>query len=189
MTPLLRLATWSRARNFAGSLDYIDSLDKRRGLFIKRSTARRARDAFAISRSPVLNLPFRQFPYRPNLRAPLISNFSLLGDGRAYHPAGKARPLLVTERGAANYVAPTKRQFEREEEVIRRGIEKAKRPVNVDWKKSSRKSSLSELAFSMPSKVVICAKRKIRRQILGALGVFGNLVAPPKLNLYSRIRC
>lgn len=160
---------------------------------LKRSTAKRARDAFAISK--VVHpgsMPFRVSinPMAKALRS--RSNFLSLGDGRAYHPEGKSRPYFVTERSASDlvvppYRAPTKREFDREEEVIRRSIEKAKRKIN--WKKSTGTVPVSELAFRIPSKVVICAKRRLRREILASMGVLGRLVARPHYTLASRIGC
>lgn len=46
-----------------------------------------------------------------------------------------------------------------------------------------------QYGFKNPSKVYICIKRKIRREIAHALGFAGSSVKHPRFNYYSRVRC
>lgn len=45
------------------------------------------------------------------------------------------------------------------------------------------------LRFSNPNWLLICARRRIRRQVLHALGVAGGKVSKPKYNNFSHVRC
>lgn len=46
-----------------------------------------------------------------------------------------------------------------------------------------------QYGFMNPDKVIICIKRKIRKEIMHALGMAGNPVSGPHFNAYSHIRC
>lgn len=88
-----------------------------------------------------------------------------LADRRLWHPAGADfAPLPVTERGAADIVAP---QIDpRRWEYIHKKFDREVRgiPSNV-------------LGFRKPSKVEICVKRWARREVMHALGYAGRRVA------------
>lgn len=203
MASLLSLLRYSKPlrRSFGGSLRYIDSLPNyvpRRpapaGLRISKYSVGRNTSAIAIaSRGQPLG-GTRTTKVMPLQKSK--SNFLLLGDNRSYHPLGKFRPLLAFNKIASTWQAPSKPDWERQDEIIRKQIERAKRQLEPGHSVFRRQGNLSDtlasLKFSMPSSLVICAKRKIRREILHAFGIAGmasRLFKPPKYNINSKVRC
>jgi len=45
------------------------------------------------------------------------------------------------------------------------------------------------IRFQSPREVVVCAKRKTRREVLAARGRFGRKTRPPRRSIYSSIHC
>ncbi|UDN67815.1 hypothetical protein [robinz microvirus RP_133] len=45
------------------------------------------------------------------------------------------------------------------------------------------------IGFQIPHKVLVCAKRKVRRRVIFASGRGGSRVRKPKRNVYSDVRC
>lgn len=45
------------------------------------------------------------------------------------------------------------------------------------------------IRFQSPQEVVICARRKTRREVLAARGRFGRKTRPPRRSIYSSISC
>lgn len=53
-------------------------------------------------------------------------------------------------------------------------------PVRVSW---------HGVGFRDPTSVMICIRRKIRREVMHALGAAGGRVRRPRRNFYSNVRC
>lgn len=88
----------------------------------------------------------------------------VLEDRRLWHPERVFRPAFSLTRSAKRLVlkSPTKHQA----------------------------AKLSEgLKFADPRKVVICVKRKIRKQIMHVIGAAGGKVRKPRRNYWSEVSC
>lgn len=143
---------------------------KRKGSYLSRSTQR---DAFRIASRPdndllsaVLNIPRRlSAPYQPILDQPTLDpfEFSEIEDHRTWQPTGrKARQVASLSSRPAKVVTPP--------------------PVSM--------FSPIVQAFKYPRHVVTCAKRKVRKEILFALGHGGHGSRSPKRrNPRSGVRC
>lgn len=110
-------------------------------------------------------------------------------DRRQWHPLGASAPARsLTE----SYPA----MGERLPNKIRRRV--INDPLPSWWPQSPFKSprvlqqarlAPIQYGFMNPNKVVICLKRKIRKEIMHALGFAGGPVSGPHFNAYSRVRC
>lgn len=70
---------------------------------------------------------------------------------------------------------------------------------NVNRKKTSRfitvvpyparPNKIYSLGFKDPSGVILCVRRKIRKEIIHARGIAGSKVRKPRFNEFSRVRC
>lgn len=193
----------TRAPSWRGTYRFISNLPSRspaRPVFFANSFYKRGRDAFVIS-NVLKHVPLRRHISKPLSLPPVVpmfntvSNFGLYGDNRTFHPAGRRRPLLVSSPGAASWTAPSQPEWERQADILRRHAEKAKRAnepgFNPFRRYDSVEDTLRSLRFQSPGKVVICAKRKIRREILHAIGVAGlvGVFKKPVRNLESAVRC
>lgn len=171
--------------SFRGSLDYIDRLPSGRPFFTLKYGLLKSGRGLAVATNalgPGLAFGLSSLPRTQNVSKK--SDFRLLGDGRTWHPEGKARPFFELWRGASKVVAETDRdRWER----IHRGLD---RPNPFSKPVQKRLESMAILKFSWPKRVVICLKRQIRREIMHALGVAGKSgLRPPLMRPESRIKC
>lgn len=94
------------------------------------------------------------------LQGGLLNEFE---DRRLYHPEGYLRPFRALPRAAARLtVGKTKRNAAFASHVVR---------------------------FANPSRVAVCARRQIRKEVIHANGVAGGRVRPPTYNEASHISC
>lgn len=56
-------------------------------------------------------------------------------------------------------------------------------------RRSAPKEVPMYIGYMNPGSVVVCIRRKIRREVMHALGVAGGRVGPPKFNESSMVRC
>lgn len=118
-----------------------------------------------------------------NQRLPFAINtnqsfgFSQFGDRRNYHPDGFYRPALRFSGAPARYSV---------------GPASTRRSQSIKKKFSGLRpeSGRSFLAFSDPGRVLICARRKIRREVMFARRKTGRVGQKrPRFNWYSSISC
>lgn len=142
------------------------------------------REAFAFSN--VLSMRrSRALPHKA-LPPPIsVSNFSLVGDNRRFHPLGRLRPLLVTRQGAARWVYPPGPSGPVHVPVVpKRVVSFTTRPI------ISRHQGLEALRFADTRNTVICVKRRIRREVMHALGLSGLTgFMKPRFTFDSWVRC
>lgn len=189
---LVRSAVYPRI-SYRGSLDYIDRLPTRRPISITHGILGRTRDAFVISNAVTYLSRAREQRQRIGAAhssyatavSPNISDFRVLGDGRTWHPMGDARPLASTNR-IASTLKPYWDKPEDPFEVQKRFT----RPSPFSHVMQDRAERLAILGFSWPKRLVICAKRQIRREVLAAMNVLGSPgLRPPLMRPMSQIRC
>lgn len=107
--------------------------------------ARRSSTYYSYSQraSPIRTLDYSLLSNVNLRRFPFVSPLSVYEDRRGYHPSGVFRPALGTSRLAG----------------------RVKRSVVSD---AFGKMVRDQLRFTLPEKVVICARRKMRREVLFA---------------------
>lgn len=106
-------------------------------------------------------------------------------DRRYYHPSGRFAPARSFSHSRHRLVSPN------------RGLNSRSNPHLL-----ARPSSINAIAFGIPDRVLICVRRKIRKEVIHALGLAGvhRLYAlglaggsggqkRPRLTEYSRISC
>lgn len=141
------------------------------------NTTRRSDDTFDISSSQELlrriskpQKPLQQIVPRllPKVTAPKLFPLKQFEDRREYHPDRQNRPPAALPRSSRKLVIVT--------------------PQN---KAATRKTTLpSKLGFSAPQGVVLCVRRKQRREILFAKSRTGRGAhTPKKRNAWSNVKC
>lgn len=130
------------------------------------SRSRRRRAANVSSRystSEAAGRPFmvsRLSPL-PRSKSPHLNRYE---DLRTWHPIRKfARPLKRRDGGH-----------------LRLGVKLSRSPLHVTW---------HGVRAEGPLGVVICAKRKIRREVIFATGANGRVFRRPRRNLFSGVKC
>lgn len=100
-------------------------------------------------------------------------NLALFEDRRSFHPAGPYRPAFSLPRSAARVVGSTG--------ITRSALNGAK----------ARTLSPHTLTFQAPDRVVLCVRRKRRKEVLFAKGVGGSKKRQrkPRRNYWSSISC
>lgn len=93
--------------------------------------------------------------------SPLPPTKIVTADRRQWHPERWGQPVVATRRAAARIVVPPKPG-----------------PVLT-----------SRLAFSDPKRVLVCHRRKTRREVIHALGKAGGGNASPRRKPTSEIQC
>ena len=159
--------------DYSGSLDFIDSLSTRPPLLtVSKRDVLSARDAFVISN----DFDDDSLPQ------------SLPHDNRRFNLTTDFDPGELT-KGASRLtheIPPD--TWER--------IHKRLKPRPLWWTKSyherplSRQSRLSSrVHFSDPDKLEICIKRRMRREVLGSLGMLGVPWPRRRYSPFSLVRC
>ena len=88
-----------------------------------------------------------------------------LEDRRAFHPLSDLRPVRALVRTARRLVP-------------------ARKPT------ASRMSLPEKIGFAVPKKVVVCVRRKQRREVIHALRLRGKGASSPKRrNIWSDVKC
>lgn len=89
----------------------------------------------------------------------------LVEDRRYFHPMGPARPASAFTRSSSRVVVPK-------------------------WSTVGAAGVTAKLAFNSPSSVLVCVRRKSRREVLFAKGKGGRRgQRRPKRNIWSSIKC
>lgn len=139
---------------------------------------RRTRDDNTISRASALR--FDVLPYKSRVALTAIE------DGRFWHPAGRERPLL-----SSRLVAPSRTPVSRPKTFGRpygRSTVATRPPVARA--RVEPRYPTSRVAFALPREVVVCARRKSRRETLFARNRAGRRgQRRPVWNEFSRISC
>lgn len=186
------------APDFTGSLDYIDSLASRRSLTVsKRDLAQITTAAMSTFDylSPLVDSKAVLSPTDVGFRQ--STDFRPLGDDRRYYPES-VRPLRALSRSAIRvYDSPIrlspKAAFppgwrnpldpDRSTEDLNRVMEEMERRLR-------RAGPFSRRRFGWRDQVVICLKRKIRRNVMAAMGHMGRSgFNPPRRTYWSKVVC
>lgn len=163
------------------------------------------RDRRTANASPNRNAPAPRLHVSPSPKTPAADAMlarpaprkpePTIADGRVFHPLGKGRPALTVSHTPVKTlrVLDRPRTFKGlAPKSIKVGKAAAKRqhqfqvnrfgPVHVSQTKAA-------VAFQAPHRVLICLKRKIRKEVFHALGKAGRGVRRPKFNRHSHIKC
>lgn len=127
----------------------------------------RVRDAFAVASDfseQVFEPVSRSLPSLPTFESASVwSDASGVEDRRQYHPAGQYRPASSPRKA----VAPTS--------IAKRSAMSVGHPYRV---------------FNAPSHVAICVRRKVRDEVLHALGKTGRGSGRPRRRTqWSNVKC
>lgn len=131
---------------------------------------RRRRDSAHISRQ-------RPASVTPHKRSPWVSNLQDYEDRRLYHPESAVRPAASFNRDRHRLVTIEKRY---------------KKVPDATARLRMLSQTQAPLAFEKPEKVLICVRRKIRKEVLHALkktGGRGGVTRKPIWNRFSEISC
>lgn len=146
------------------------------------------RDIFHVSNlSPLyrsLSLSRLSLPSRQSI-------YQLYQDRRTWHPEGAFRPAVSTRHSYPKIVDTPLRIDETDRERWER-ISQPRRKIN--WKPAvlaKYKMAPGRLAFEDPNAMVICLERKMRKEVLHALGIAGSSHKAKihNWNAYSHVRC
>lgn len=181
------------AADFTASLDFIDSLASRRSLSISRRDLATITTASSFDYlSPAVE-GLRAVPSASDDAFNVSTDFRPLGDARRWQPEEfRLAPKALVRRasqvidsqvyprndfppGWRNPLDPGRSTGELDR-VVRDIERRARRP--------------SPFAFRRPNQVVICLKRKIRRQVMNAFGYAGSSgFRAPRRTYWSRVIC
>lgn len=119
------------------------------------------------------------------------TTLSMYEDRRRFHPAGVSRPLIGLTEARPRVVA---NDYPVEWPEVTPDIWRKLAPKkSIDWKKQAQESlrfSPVPLSWEDPWRTIICLKRKIRREVMHALGMAGKTgFKKPKFTQYSYVRC
>lgn len=152
------------------------------------SRSRRTRDAFDVSNQRLrFSSPFSRVTYTSLPRLPIAPirrylPLTVYEDRRQWHPEGV--------RASARSFSSSRHRLESRDRVYNRYNVKP-----VSRLHSSPVFGVSQtrasIAFADPSRTLICVRRKIRREVMHALGLSGSGSGqrPPRLSEYSSVRC
>lgn len=136
----------------------------------KRSRNRSRRVASANAKR---SLPRTQFPSRSN-QIDLEDYLRSIEDRRTYHPEGEFRPARDTSARRHRLTLPTPAPTQ---------LMAAPAPFGFGGPPPG-------VAFQTPQKVLVCVRRKIRKEVLHALGHSGKSGQKrPRRSAYSDIHC
>lgn len=186
------------AADFTASLDYIDSLASRSALALSR------RDVATIATAVSSFLYLSPFLDKKAVPGPSDDGFNFstdfrpLGDARRFDPEELVRPPRALVRSSARVVSPSNfdvpPEWKPKDPTDRRSredqfLEEARRAYEIT-SRARRKGPFSRRQFSKPNQVVICLKRKIRREVMNAFGFAGRrFFKKPRYNYWSRVIC
>ena len=158
---------------------------------------RRSRDANVVSSRRLRPPPSpRSRPRVTQSSVRVVSPHSEPGidDGRVWHPSGSFRPALTTD------FTPVKRLVVRDRPKVIRSVGSTSKTVSTKSKKAHRATvnrfgpvlhsqTKAIVAFAEPKRVLVCVKRKERREVLHAKKKAGRSVRSPTWNRFSHISC
>lgn len=140
-------------------------------------------------------------PPSPRSR-PLVSQSSVrvlrqepsIDDGRVWHPSGSFRPAFTTD------FTPVKRVVVRDRPKTLRSVGSTSKTVSTKAKKAHRAAvnrfgpvlhsqTKAIVAFEHPKRVLVCVKRKERKEVLHAKRKVGRGNRPPTRNRWSNVTC
>lgn len=126
------------------------------------------------------------------LRARPTSTLSLYEDRRLWHPLGKAQAFPVSKKSKAPRIVDT---FSLPDETESDRFKRIKVPRTIPWEKMARESirlapATNRWTWENPYEMIICLKRKMRREVLNAMGLAGQTgFKKPKYNQFSHVKC
>lgn len=117
-----------------------------------------------------------------------------IDDGRVWHPEGSSRPAFTTD------YTPVKRVVVRDRPKVIRSVGSTSKTVSTKSRKAHRATvnrfgpvlhsqTKAAVAFEQPKRVLVCVKRKERREVLHAKKKTGRGNRAPTWNRFSHIRC
>lgn len=119
------------------------------------------------------------------------STLSLYEDRRLWHPLGKnafpVSTLSKSPRIVDTWSLPAETDSDR--------FKRIKAPRPIPWEKMARESikyapATNKWTWENPYEMVICLKRKMRREVINALGLAGQPgFKKPKYNQFSHVKC
>lgn len=183
------------APDFTGSLDYIDSLANRSALAISRRDV--ANITAAVSSFDYLSplLDTKAAPSSDEVAFNASTDFRPLQDGRVYDPQRFTKRPTALVRSSSEVIAP---QGSRIRQSFPPGWVNPLDPdrdigdLNRTMSEIERRISRKPFAFRKPNQVVICLKRKLRKQMIFASGFAGlstKYFRKPRRNYWSRVIC
>lgn len=148
--------------------------------------AKRGRDHLISStpittqRVPRLAPSFRVTPTNyAAVLAPLSVPLTEIEDRRTFHPLGRFRPPRLVN-GVAAQVG-----------LVNRGKPSVASPSLSKFNRSLRSQTKALVAFQEPDRVVMCLRRKQRREVLHAKGIAGSKMRfrAPRRTPFSEVSC
>lgn len=128
----------------------------------KRRSRQGERDVSTLTHS--IASPFTARPWRPSpsvTHLAFVGSESALPDGRLFHPTPNFRPALTLRGGKASVG------------LVDRPAS-AKQRASGMFPRPGSSQTRAVRAFSVPSSVAVCVRRKQRREVLHALGKAGR---------------
>lgn len=125
-------------------------------------------------------------------RQPTKSTLSLYEDRRLWHPLGKANAFPISGLSKAPRIVDT---FSLPDETESDRFKRIKMPRPIPWGKMARESikyapATNKWTWENPYEMVVCLKRKMRREVINALGLAGKTgFKKPKYNQFSHVKC
>lgn len=183
------------APDFTGSLEYIDSLASRASLTLSR------RDAVAITTAIADNFHYlspllrsQAVPSPADAGFSVSTDFRPLGDARRFDPEFSVRAPRALNRSSARVVASRVSPRIRNDfpPGWRNPLDPSRETddLNRAMRSIERRISRKPFQFKRPNQVVICLKRKIRRQVMNALGFAGGTgFRVPHRTYWSKVVC
>lgn len=122
--------------------------------------------------------------YKPHSSSPLPNPFGLVEDRRRFDPNRFYTPKNVWGKPNRIYSNPLARLY-RNFRATKVAVRKLRKPIKVDWHLRER------IGFVNPMFTMVCIRRKIRREVLHALGLKnkGRGGSPRKRNQFTKVRC
>lgn len=136
-------------------------------------------------------------PVSNSLLFPRKSESNLYQDRRLWHPLGANRPAVSKTEFIPRIIErrPWRDPGPNYPLVDPRGVPQKLVPSKIDpsgWTYIADKPGVLDkwrLGYEDPWKVIICLKRKMRQEVMHALGYAGKPHKKPKFNQYSYVRC
>lgn len=146
----------------------------------RSNRGRREANDFSNRRLPFSSEAYRRFPSTSHIVAPLAFGGSdpllVFEDRRQWHPEGATRP-------ARSFSSPRHR-------LVAHSRSTQKNPDRFASVRAFPASTFSTVAFAAPSRVLICVRRQIRREVMHAMGHAGKVgQRRPRYSEYSSISC
>lgn len=123
-------------------------------------------------------LPLSRSPLAVSDFKPMTRQLDLFEDRRTFHPEGKSAPARSTNRSRHRLQSPP----------VKEAAFSHQDSLNYPSAHSVQPHAIA--AFTAPKKVLVCVRRKIRKEVMHALGKSGRSgQRRPRRSEYSSIQC